>query len=125
MTRTDHYAVLGVTPTADDGEVRAAYRARSMLLHPDLHEGRPEAVRQEADRAMAQLTDAYQAILAEPGARDEPAGAGIAATPESPLHRLGRAAARSRTARLAAEAGEQDGGFAYRLGWLVGRRRSG
>ncbi|HVM04837.1 MAG TPA: J domain-containing protein [Acidimicrobiales bacterium] len=129
MTAPDHYAVLGVARTAGDDEVRAAYRARSMLLHPDLHEGRPDAVRREADRAMAQLTDAYQAILAERGSSrgrpDEPDRARTAGSPEPPLHRLGRAAARSRLARLAAEAGEKDGGFAYRLGWLVGRRRSG
>lgn len=129
MTAPDHYAVLGIAPTAGDDEVRAAYRARSMLLHPDLHQGRPDAVRREADRAMAQLTDAYKAVLAErgatPGPTDERPRARTARTPESPLHRLGRAAARSRTARLAAEAGEQHGGFAYRLGWLVGRRRSG
>lgn len=129
MTAPDHYAVLGVAPTAGDDEVRAAYRARSMLLHPDLHQGRPDAVRREADRAMAQLTDAYHAILAQRGASqartDGPDRARRAGTPEPPLHRLGRVAARSRLARLAAEAGEKDGGFAYRLGWLVGRRRSG
>lgn len=129
MTAPDHYAVLGIASTAGDDEIRAAYRARSMLLHPDLHQGRPDAVRREADRAMAQLTDAYEAILAERGAArrssNESARARTAGTQESPLHRLGRVAARSRVARLAAEAGEQDGGFAYRFGWLVGRRRSG
>ena len=126
VTAPDPYAVLGVAPTAGVDEVRAAYRARSMLLHPDLHQGRPDAVRREADRAMAQLTDAYRAILAERGAAGgRAAEPGTAGTPEAPLHRLGRLAARSRVARVAAEAGEQDGGFAYRLGWLVGRRRSG
>lgn len=129
VTAPDHYAVLGVARTASDDEVRAVYRARSMLLHPDLHQGRPDALRLEAGRAMAQLTDAYRAILAERGAArertDEPASAGTAGTPEPALHRLGRVAARSRLARLATEAGEKDGGIAYRLGWLMGRRRSG
>jgi hypothetical protein len=125
VTAPDHYTVLGVPPTAGDDEVRAAYRARSMLLHPDVHQERPDAVRLEADRAMAQLTEAYRAIVAEREADRERRDGPARATPASPLRRLGRAAARSRTARLAAEAGEQDGGVAYRLGWLVGRRRSG
>lgn len=117
---TDPYAVLGVAPTASDDEVRAAYRARSMLLHPDLHQGRPEAVRQEAERAMAQLTAAYEAVLAGRARGQAKAGQ----REPSPLYRLGRMASRSKTARAAAEAGEQPGGVAYRLGWLVGRRRS-
>lgn len=117
---TDPYAVLGLSPPATADEVRAAYRARSMLLHPDLHQGRAEHVRLEAERAMAQLTAAYEAALAESGR------AGPARPAGEPLaHRLGRMAARSTLARDAAEAGERGGRFVYRLGWLVGRRRSG
>lgn len=113
----DPYAVLGVSRSATDAEVRAAYRARSMLLHPDLHQERPDHVRREAERAMTQLTEAYETVL---GRR---AGAGRAAD-GTVFFKLGRLASRARTTRVAAEAGEQDGGFAYRLGWLVGRRRS-
>jgi curved DNA-binding protein CbpA len=119
----DPYAVLGVAPSASDDEVRAAYRARSMLLHPDLHQGRPEPVRLEAERAMVQLTEAYEAVLHRRKSAGR-AGPGSSPAEETVFHRLGRMAARSRTTRTAAEAGEQDGGFAYRLGWLVGRRRS-
>lgn len=137
MTAGDPYAVLGIARSATDEQVRAAYRARALLLHPDQHHGRPEHVRREADRAMGQLTDAYQAVLADragrppsgPSPGDEDVTAGRAAGPtsgsSSTFYRLGRTAARSRTARMAAEAGTQGGGFAYRLGWLVGRRRSG
>lgn len=121
MVRAEPYAVLGIAPSASDDEVRSAYRTRSLLLHPDLHEGRPEPVRREAQRAMTQLTEAYETVLREregghAGARDRPPAA-------SAFYRLGRLAGRARVARVAAEAGEQDGGFAYRLGWLVGRRR--
>ena len=118
---TDPYAVLGVPPSASDDEVRTAYRSRSMLLHPDLHQGRPEPVRLEAERAMTQLTEAYEAVLAERRRRPRAAGA---APPASPFFRLGRLAARSRVTRQAAEAGERDGSVAYRLGWLMGRRRA-
>ena len=122
----DPFAVLGVAPTADDDEVRAAYRSRSLLLHPDLHQDRPDHVRREADRAMAQLTEAYRAVMDERAARRPAGGRSAAGAPSgSAFHRLGRLAARSRTVRLAAEAGERGGEVAHRLGWLVGRRRSG
>ena len=119
VTAPDPYAVLGVAPSASDEEVRAAYRTRSMLLHPDLHQGRPDHVRREAERAMTQLTEAYEAVLVtrRSGPRRE-----VSEAP-TPFYRLGRLAARVGVTRVAAEAGEQDGGFAYRLGWLVGRRR--
>ncbi|MGI8686694.1 MAG: J domain-containing protein [Acidimicrobiales bacterium] len=123
---TDPFAVLGIAPSASADEVRAAYRARSMLLHPDLHQGRPEHVRREADRAMTQLTEAYEAALAQRarGGGSAAGRAGGGAAKEPVAYRLGRLAARSRIARDASVAGEQDGRFAYRLGWLVGRRRS-
>lgn len=128
---TDPYPVLGLTPPVTPDEVRAAYRARSMLLHPDLHQGRPEPVRREAERAMVQLTAAYEAALAlagRPGGptrRGSPGGKGGVPTSGdgTAAYRLGRLAARSRLARQAGAAGQQDGGAAYRLGWLVGRRR--
>jgi hypothetical protein len=107
----DPYAVLGLEPPASDDEIRAAYRARSMLLHPDLHEGRPAAVRSEAQRAMAQLTDAYESLTGS--------GMGRAGTPPpSPVYRLGRLAARAGLAGV----GQADS-LAFRLGRVVGRRR--
>ncbi len=123
----DPFSVLGVAPSATADEVRAAYRARSMLLHPDLHQGRPEHVRREAERAMTQLTEAYEVALAQRargGGSAAGGAAGGAAAKEPVAYRLGRLAARSRIARDASLAGEQEGRFAYRLGWLVGRRRS-
>ena len=116
---TDPYAVLGLAASASDDEVRTAYRSRSMLLHPDLHQGRPDHVRLEAERAMTQLTTAYETVLAQRARAGRPRANG-----EPLAYRLGRLAAKSRIARDASVAGEQDGGFAYRLGWLVGRRKA-
>ncbi len=82
----DPYAVLGLEPRASNDEIRAAYRARSMLLHPDLHEGRPAAVRSEAQRAMAQLTEAYESLIGS-----ATGGAGQA---DSLAFRLGRVVGR-------------------------------
>ena len=113
----DPYAVLGLEPPATAGEVRAAYRARSMLLHPDLHADRPPAVRREAERAMAQLTEAYEQLTA-PGA----AGGRRAAPPPgaSPVYRVGR-----RLGHALARGQVAGGGYAFRLGRAVGRQRRG
>ena len=106
----DPYAVLGLEPPVTTDQVRAAYRARSMLLHPDLHEGRPAGVRLEAQRAMAQLTEAYQTLTrADDGDQAPP--------PPSPLYRLGRLVGKA--------APPGDGSMAFRLGRRVGRRRRG
>lgn len=119
MAPPDPYAVLGIAAGATDEEVRAAYRARSMLLHPDLHQGRPAPVRLEAERAMAQLTAAYEAVRKE-RSMGPPAGSGA----EPLAFRLGRQFGRTALGREASEAGEQPGSVVFRLGWLVGRRRS-
>ncbi len=56
---TDYYALLGVSPTADEGEIRHAYRERARHLHPDVNK-EPDA----ADRFSA-LASAY-AVLSDP-----------------------------------------------------------
>jgi curved DNA-binding protein CbpA len=38
----DHYAILGVGPEATGDDVRRAYRARAMELHPDRMAGATE-----------------------------------------------------------------------------------
>jgi hypothetical protein len=39
----DYYAVLEVTRTADDVEIKASYRRLAMLRHPDKDRGNPNA----------------------------------------------------------------------------------
>ena len=87
----DPWGVLGVEPTATVEEIRNAYRRRSMLLHPDLHSGRPDAVRREAERAMRQLTAAYEAVTA--------------------VRKQGAVPPRK----------QPKSSLAYRLGWIAGR----
>ena len=112
----DPYAVLGLEPPATAGQVKAAYRARSMLLHPDLHGDRPAPVRREAERAMAQLTEAYEQLTGQAAAPNRAAAA--AAPARGPLYRLGRRVGQAR-GRAAG------GGYAFRLGQAIGRRRRG
>ncbi|MGW7055453.1 J domain-containing protein [Streptomyces sp. NPDC054888] len=58
--RHDHYAVLGVEPTASAGQITSAYRRLVRALHPDAHPGRPAA-----DSRFADVVAAY-GILRDP-----------------------------------------------------------
>ncbi len=61
-TTADYYAVLGVTPTAGQAELRRAYREGARALHPDVNKAPDAAAR------FALLTEAYD-TLADPGRR--------------------------------------------------------
>lgn len=58
-TRRDHYAVLGVSRTATQAELRAAFRRLARAHHPDANRSDPEAERQfkRVARAWAVLRD--------------------------------------------------------------------
>lgn len=79
----DHYAVLGVAPTATTAEVRAAYKRKALALHPDRNaEADPTAFQAVAnayevlgDTARRREYDhqlAAAAAVAAPGARWAP-----------------------------------------------------
>jgi hypothetical protein len=59
----DPYSVLGVAPSAGAEEVKAAYRARSRLLHPDVHRDARGQSPQAAHDAFTQLCRAYELAL--------------------------------------------------------------
>ena len=54
MTK-DHYAVLGLLPTAEMVVIKAAYKALAQRYHPDKFTGDPDVARQK----MAELNEAY------------------------------------------------------------------
>ena len=49
---TDPYQVLGISPSATDDEVKAAYRKMAKLYHPDRNNGS-----EEAEKKMMQVRD--------------------------------------------------------------------
>ncbi|HEY7173067.1 MAG TPA: molecular chaperone DnaJ [Vicinamibacterales bacterium] len=59
MSKRDYYAVLGVEKTANDGELKSAYRKLAMKYHPDRNPGDKAAEEQfkEAAEAYAVLCD--------------------------------------------------------------------
>lgn len=63
----DPYAVLGVPDDADDDTVRAAYRRLAREHHPDrlIADGMPEEFLEMANRKMAAINTAYDAIRRE------------------------------------------------------------
>ena len=63
MARKDYYAILGVAPSASEGEIRVAYRRLARRYHPDLH---PE--REDGDARLKELNEAYE-VLANPERR--------------------------------------------------------
>jgi len=61
-TTADHYRILGVGRDADSEEIRAAYRAKMRLWHPDLVADGAEDVREAATRMTARLNEAYRCL---------------------------------------------------------------
>ncbi|KAA5607544.1 DnaJ domain-containing protein [Roseospira marina] len=60
----DPYAVLGVTPNANDEEVRAAWKRLSREHHPDvlMSKGMPEEFIAQANEKMAAINHAYDRV---------------------------------------------------------------
>lgn len=62
MQSKDHYGVLGVSPDADDEEIRTAYAALAKRTHPDRYHGASSSVRHLASQVFARVASAHAAI---------------------------------------------------------------
>ena len=56
----DPYEVLGVSPDADDNEIKKAYRELARKYHPDNYQNNPLA--DLAEEKMKEINEAYDAI---------------------------------------------------------------
>ncbi len=54
MSKRDYYEVLGVSKTADEKELKSAFRKKAMACHPDRHPDDPEA-----ESRFKELNEAY------------------------------------------------------------------
>ncbi|MCR4991233.1 MAG: molecular chaperone DnaJ [Lachnospiraceae bacterium] len=64
-TKRDYYEVLGVSKSADDAELKKAYRALAKKYHPDMNPGD-----KEAEKKFKEASEAY-AILSDPEKRKQ------------------------------------------------------
>ena len=64
MSKRDYYEVLGVNKSADESEIKKAYRKLAMKYHPDRNQGDTdaEAKFKEASEAYSILYDKEQKI---------------------------------------------------------------
>lgn len=61
-TTADYYRLLGISPDSTLEEIKAAYRSKVRLSHPDLVAGRTEDARQAATEMTARLNEAYECL---------------------------------------------------------------
>merc|ERR1711933_703044 len=62
--RKDFYKILGVEKTANDDEIKKAYRKRAMVHHPDRHAGATEVEKKDHEQKFKEVGEAY-AILSD------------------------------------------------------------
>ena len=62
--RRPAHTVLGVGPDATAEDLRREYRRRALELHPDRHPGLDQASRKQLEARFAEVTAAYEALLA-------------------------------------------------------------
>ena len=56
------YDVLQIQRTATNAHVKDAYRAAALRLHPDRNQGLPDALREEREAQLVEVTEAYKAL---------------------------------------------------------------
>lgn len=62
--RKDYYKILGVERSANDEEIKKAYRKRAMVHHPDRHSGATDQEKKDHEQKFKEVGEAY-AILSD------------------------------------------------------------
>lgn len=63
MAKRDYYEILGISKSADDNEIKKAYRTLAKQFHPDLNQGD-----NAAEAKFKEINEAYK-VLSDPNAR--------------------------------------------------------
>lgn len=116
-----HYEILGVRPSATFADIKRAYYRRARAYHPDAHASSTIGVRDEAERNMARLNEAWN-VLRDPDRRAEYDDA-LAHPDDGHHHRRGRRVAGRRAGRASPPALLAANGFRYWLGTLTSTHR--
>jgi len=58
----DYYGILGVAPHAEPRQIKAAYRYKANILHPDRLARMPEQVRYRAEEELKKVNKAYEVL---------------------------------------------------------------
>ena len=68
MEKRDYYEVLGVSKTASDAEIKAAYKKMAIKYHPDRQTGKSDTEKKEAEEKFKEAAEAYD-VLRDPEKR--------------------------------------------------------
>jgi tetratricopeptide (TPR) repeat protein len=63
----DHFEILGLTRSANDGEVKQAYAQLAKRFHPDAHPGASAELAARIQRAFVRVTEAYRFLTSPEG----------------------------------------------------------
>jgi DnaJ-class molecular chaperone len=58
----DYYKLLGVSKTANDREIKQAFKKLALQLHPDKIGNLPEAERTEKEKQFREIAEAYEVL---------------------------------------------------------------
>jgi DnaJ family protein C protein 7 len=63
--RKDFYKILGISRSADENEIKKAYRKCALKYHPDKAAGKSEQEKEEAEKIFRDVGEAYE-VLSDP-----------------------------------------------------------
>lgn len=63
--RKDYYKILGISKTANEQEIKTAYRKRALVHHPDRHANSTEDEKKEQEKKFKEIGEAYT-VLSDP-----------------------------------------------------------